>query len=193
MLVHLIPMLRTRPRETRSSIARQVVSKEMVVSMSSTPSSSKALSVVPTPALINVKVGFTNCSKMIKKHGGVFQSKESVKCNKGREGHTSMLRGYGKVNKVKIQIIQLKLLQAILARLNDMSMVWIPKLQSWQKRKKVNTLDKRERRSSQPKQMKMLLIGKIKLALVVMKRSSLLTSFVRNASESASPTSDSFL
>eukprot|EP01018_Ginkgo_biloba_P013444 Gb_09421 [translate_table: standard] len=45
-------MLRTRPAETKSSIACQVVSKEIVVSISSTPSSSKALSVVPTPVCL---------------------------------------------------------------------------------------------------------------------------------------------
>lgn len=48
--LHLIPMLRTKPEETRSSIACQVVSRDMVVSMSRTPSSPKALEVLPTPA-----------------------------------------------------------------------------------------------------------------------------------------------
>ena len=42
-------MLRTSPMETRSSIACHVVSNEIVVSMSSTPSSPRALAVVPTP------------------------------------------------------------------------------------------------------------------------------------------------
>jgi hypothetical protein len=50
--LHLIPMLRTRPMETRSSIACQVVSKDMVVSMSSTLFSSRMLAVVPTPVCI---------------------------------------------------------------------------------------------------------------------------------------------
>lgn len=50
--MHLIPMLWTKPMETRSSIACQVDSKDIVVSMSSTPSSPKALSVVPTPASV---------------------------------------------------------------------------------------------------------------------------------------------
>ena len=53
-LVYLIPMLRTSPMETSSSIACHVVSSEIVVSMSSTPSSLRALEVVPTPAAIHI-------------------------------------------------------------------------------------------------------------------------------------------
>jgi hypothetical protein len=49
-ILDLIPMLRTKPDETRPSIACHVVSRDMVVSISKTPSSPKALSVVPTPA-----------------------------------------------------------------------------------------------------------------------------------------------
>ena len=47
--IYLIPMLRTSPIETSSSIAWHVVSNETVVSMSSTLSSPRALEVVPTP------------------------------------------------------------------------------------------------------------------------------------------------
>lgn len=43
-------MLRTKPIEARFSIACQVVSRDIVVSISSTPSSPMALEVVPTPA-----------------------------------------------------------------------------------------------------------------------------------------------
>lgn len=50
--LHLIPMLRTKPDETRSSIACQVVSRDMVVSISRTPSSFKGLEVLPTPACV---------------------------------------------------------------------------------------------------------------------------------------------
>jgi hypothetical protein len=46
----LMPMLLVRPADTSSSMACHVVSREIVTSISSTPSTSFALSVVPTPA-----------------------------------------------------------------------------------------------------------------------------------------------
>lgn len=48
-----MPMLRTKPIETSSSIERQVVSSEILVSISNTPSASKALAVVPTPTCVH--------------------------------------------------------------------------------------------------------------------------------------------
>ena len=51
-----MPMLRTSPMETRSSIACHVVSNEIVVSISSTPSSQRALAVVPTPVTVEIKI-----------------------------------------------------------------------------------------------------------------------------------------
>lgn len=48
-------MLRTKPRDTRFSISCQVVSNDMVVSISRTPSSPNALPVVPTPEWIQKK------------------------------------------------------------------------------------------------------------------------------------------
>lgn len=54
--VHLIPMLRTNPMETKSSIACQVDSRDMVVSTSNTPSLSRALAVAPTPVIIQTSL-----------------------------------------------------------------------------------------------------------------------------------------
>ena len=48
-------MLRTKPLETRSSMACQVVSKDMVVSMSNIPSSANSLLVLPTPSNKRIK------------------------------------------------------------------------------------------------------------------------------------------
>lgn len=50
-----MPMLLARPAPTSSSIACQVVSFEIVTSISRTPSSPMALSVVPTPEKARTK------------------------------------------------------------------------------------------------------------------------------------------
>jgi len=89
-LVYLIPMLRTSPMETSSSIACHVVSNEIVVSMSSTPSSPRALEVVPTPAAIHISVRYPlNLSKYYAK---------------GKE-ITCMPSSYWEVDKIEIEII----------------------------------------------------------------------------------------
>jgi len=64
-------MLRTKPDETRSSIACQVVSRDMVVSISRTPSSSKVLEVLPTPECVQyakiILEGIQMCMKALVK------------------------------------------------------------------------------------------------------------------------------
>ena len=57
---YLIPILRTKPTKTRSSMACQVVSKDMVVSMSNIPSLPSALLVLPTPLNIRLKRIYEN-------------------------------------------------------------------------------------------------------------------------------------
>ena len=89
-LVYLIPMLRTSPMETSSSIACHVVSNEIVESMSSTPLSPRELEVVPTPTEIHISVRYPlNLSKY---------------CAKGKE-LTCMPSSYWEVNKIEIEII----------------------------------------------------------------------------------------
>ncbi|MFS8023879.1 hypothetical protein Hanom_Chr16g01456671 [Helianthus anomalus] len=66
IISNLIPMLRTNPMETVCSMACHVVSNEIVVSISKTPSSSNALAVVPTP--INKTHMFLFLIKFIKEH-----------------------------------------------------------------------------------------------------------------------------
>lgn len=53
---NLMPMLRTKPMETKSSMLRQVASKVMVVSMSSTPFLSNTLVHAPMPYMTNSNV-----------------------------------------------------------------------------------------------------------------------------------------
>lgn len=52
-------MLLTKPIETRFSMSCQVLSKDILVSISSTPSSPKTLPVVPTPAYTHYRVSVT--------------------------------------------------------------------------------------------------------------------------------------
>jgi hypothetical protein len=92
--------------ETSSSIACHVVSNEIVESMSSTPLSPRELEVVPTPTEIHIYVMYSlNLSKY---------------CAKGKELTCS---SYWEVNKIEIEIIELQLLQAILAGVKHMTMI----------------------------------------------------------------------
>lgn len=53
-------MLRTKPAETKSSMSCQVVSKDIVVSMSNIPSLANSLLVLPTPLNIRIKIKYEN-------------------------------------------------------------------------------------------------------------------------------------
>lgn len=92
--IYLIPILRTSPIETSSSIACHVVSNEIVVSMSRTPSSPRALEVVPTP------VGNQNAHIQL----ATYEIFLNTKISRDQE-FTSMSGSYWEVNKIEIEII----------------------------------------------------------------------------------------